>query len=131
MSSDIFTSYLSRYQFLSRTIQDVLWNQWQWMCAPCRLGIEMMDDFLVRSRRSDAAVDKPQFPSPETEQAQAVPQESQPESLEQLAMNRLSSGHAPPREIYDVRNRGRIDWSNVPDWAKAVDPELFEGAHEG
>ena len=52
-------------------------------------------------------------------------------SPEERARQRTQQGLAPPREIYDVRNRGRIDWSNVPDWAKAVDPELFEGAHEG
>lgn len=53
------------------------------------------------------------------------------ETLEQLTARRLQAGLAPPREIYDVRNRGRIDWSHVPIWAIAPDPEIFEGAHEG
>src|SRR5689334_3556457 len=126
MSPDIFTSYFSRYQLLSRTIQDVFWNQWQWMCAPCRLGIEVMDDFLVRSRRPDTAVDRPGPASPAAEPTPgAAPENRLDETLEQRALSRLKSGRAPPREIYDVQNRGRIDWSNVPDWAKAVDPELF------
>jgi hypothetical protein len=128
MSPDIFTSYVSRYQIMARTIQDVLLNQWQWMCAPCRLGINMMDDFLVRCRKRDA---EPASGAAEKEQTREVPHESPSESLEQRAMGRLNSGQAPPREIYDVRNRGRIDWSRVPAWAQAVDPELFEGAHEG
>jgi hypothetical protein len=55
-----------------------------------------------------------------------------PEDLIKVAKERLSKGLAPPREIYDVQNRDRIDWGNVPDWARSIDPELFEGcAHEG
>jgi hypothetical protein len=53
-------------------------------------------------------------------------------TLEAKALERLRNGLAPPREIYDVQNRGRIDWARVPDWAKPADPESFEGcAHEG
>jgi hypothetical protein len=56
---------------------------------------------------------------------------SQPDRLEQVATERLKSGFAPPREIYDAQNRDRIDWSRVPRWASAPDPEMFEGGHEG
>jgi len=39
---------------------------------------------------------------------------------------------AAPREIYDIRNRDRVDWSTLPEWARPSDPDLFEGcAHEG
>jgi hypothetical protein len=51
--------------------------------------------------------------------------------LKTLAMQRMQSGFAPPREIYDAQNRGQIDWSSVPDWARPIDPEMFEGGHEG
>jgi hypothetical protein len=53
-------------------------------------------------------------------------------TLEAKALERLGKGLAPPREVYDVRNRGRIDWTHFPEWAQPADPELFEGcAHEG
>jgi hypothetical protein len=52
--------------------------------------------------------------------------------LEEHARQRTRQGLAPHREIYDVRNRDRVDWSTLPEWARPSDPELFEGcAHEG
>jgi hypothetical protein len=48
------------------------------------------------------------------------------------AADRMAKGLAPPREIYQAPYRNRIDWSRFPDWARPVDPELFEGSgHEG
>ena len=45
---------------------------------------------------------------------------------------RISRGLAPPREIYQVQNRDKVDWSRVPEWARPVDPDMFEGCgHEG
>jgi hypothetical protein len=53
-------------------------------------------------------------------------------SLENRARRRMRQGLAPPRQIYDIRNRDRVDWSTLPEWARPSDPELFEGcAHEG
>ena len=53
-------------------------------------------------------------------------------SLEKRARQRMRQGLAPPREIYDIRNRDRVDWSTLPEWARPSDPDLFEGcAHEG
>ena len=53
-------------------------------------------------------------------------------SLEERARERTRQGLAPPREIYDIRNRDRVDWSTLPEWARPSDPDLFEGcAHEG
>ena len=53
-------------------------------------------------------------------------------SVEERARQRTQQGLAPPREIYDIRNRNRVDWSNLPEWAMAPDPDIFEGcAHEG
>jgi len=52
--------------------------------------------------------------------------------LETLALNRARSGLAPPNEIYEAPNRGRVDWSKFPEWARPADPELFEECvHEG
>jgi hypothetical protein len=48
------------------------------------------------------------------------------------ATERVQAGLPPPRAIYDTQNRGRIDWSSFPEWARPSDPELFEGTqHEG
>jgi hypothetical protein len=53
-------------------------------------------------------------------------------SLEERVRQRTQQGLAPPREIYDVRNRARVDWSTLPEWAIAPDPDVFEGCvHEG
>jgi hypothetical protein len=53
-------------------------------------------------------------------------------NLEERARRRARQGLAPPREIYDVHNRGRVDWSTLPAWARPSDPDDFEGcAHEG
>jgi hypothetical protein len=54
------------------------------------------------------------------------------EALEQAALERVRRGLPPPREVYAVPNRDRINWARFPDWARPSDPELFEGsAHEG
>ena len=53
-------------------------------------------------------------------------------SPEERARQRTRQGLAPPREIYDIRNRNRVDWSTLPEWARPSDPDLFEGCvHEG
>src|SRR5262245_47752239 len=45
--------------------------------------------------------------------------------LERVAVERVKQGLAPPREIYQVPYRARIDWGRFPDWARPSDPELF------
>jgi hypothetical protein len=82
-----------------------------------RCGFEIMDSLLAGANPPEAA--------------SRVETETPRETLPEVAMKRLKSGYAPPREIYDVRNRGQINWSCVPDWARPVDPELFEIGHEG
>jgi hypothetical protein len=53
-------------------------------------------------------------------------------ALVTIATDRVNRGLAPPAEIYQVRNRARINWSDFPEWARPVDPEAFEGCcHEG
>jgi hypothetical protein len=52
--------------------------------------------------------------------------------LEQRAAERVRQGLAPPPEMYKTPYRERIDWSRFPEWARPIDPELFEEcAHEG
>ena len=54
------------------------------------------------------------------------------DALIKLAEQRISQGLAPPREVYRVENRQRIDWLKFPGWARPVDPEVFVGCcHEG
>lgn len=53
-------------------------------------------------------------------------------SLEEQALERLRKGLSPPREIYELPYRGRVNWSEFPIWARPTDPEVFEGcSHEG
>jgi hypothetical protein len=54
------------------------------------------------------------------------------DALIKLAEQRMRGGLAPPPEIYRIEYRRRIDWLKFPDWARPVDPELFDGCcHEG
>jgi hypothetical protein len=117
----IFSDYLSKQQSLSRRMADFMWN-----CSirQFNMGVNLMESFFGRSREQDV-------PAAIKQKAAAVPSAEQ-ENLEVVAMNRMKSGHAPPPEVYDIRNRGKIDWSKAPDWARPADPEAFEGcAHEG
>jgi hypothetical protein len=69
---------------------------------------------------------------PGTETPEPVAAAEATTQLVERATNRLAKGLAPPREIYQVQNRSRIDWLQVPDWARPADPEMFEGCgHEG
>jgi len=120
----MFSEYLIGYRSLSRTVSDMMWSQCKCSAAQLQLGMDWMDVLLVGPK----ALDMPVGPKEEA----TSPTKSKAEGLEKRAMERMKKGYAPPREIYDVRNRGQIDWANVPDWARVVDPELFEGcSHEG
>jgi hypothetical protein len=102
------------YRWWSRTAIQLAWGQWRLFDAQYRAGLRMVDTVL----------DAFGGPRPRTGPPGA--------DLERRAAERMAQGLAPPREIYDVRNRGRIDWTQVPDWARPSDPELFDGAgHEG
>ncbi len=53
-------------------------------------------------------------------------------NLVDAAEDRMRNGLNPPAEIHQVQNRGKIDWTRFPDWARPVDPELFgDCCHEG
>jgi hypothetical protein len=120
----MLTDYLRNCQFLSEAVTDVTRNQWRVLAAQSQFGITVWHAML--------GVSPPGGPSGRQKGEVVEPgSASTAGSLERIAIERLKSGLAPPREIYDVKNRGRIDWSLVPDWAKPVDPEQFEGGHEG
>lgn len=52
--------------------------------------------------------------------------------LVQIAIDRVEHGFAPPPEIYQIHRRCKIDWSVFPEWARPLDPEIFDGCcHEG
>lgn len=54
------------------------------------------------------------------------------DALVKLAEQRMRAGLAPPPDIYRIEYRQRIDWLNFPDWARPIDPQIFDGCgHEG
>jgi hypothetical protein len=86
-----------------------MWQQWRMLDAQYKTGIELLGAVAGEPAGLSAL-----------------------ETLEQYALERARKGLAPPREVYNAQNRSRIDWSRFPEWAKPIDPELFEGsAHEG
>jgi hypothetical protein len=69
---------------------------------------------------------------PDEQGGSALPTTDQFPRLESLAFERTRVGLAPPREIYELPYRDRVDWSQFPEWARPVDPELFQDCgHEG
>jgi hypothetical protein len=105
------------YRTFSRAISTALWNQLRLLDAQCRFGIQIREAVVG--------------PTP-VEDAPAEHKEEQGRQLKEQTEERLRRGLAPPREIYDVQNRSRIDWGKVPCWAWPTDPDLFEGcSHEG
>jgi hypothetical protein len=117
MYHPLFTNWLSGYDCFSRTLTGMLRKQYEWLRMQQQLGMRM---WTVMSPAAS--------PSASTT-ARLAPNGG---ALEAKALERLERGLAPPREIYDVQNRGRIDWTRVPEWAQPADPDAFEGcAHEG
>jgi hypothetical protein len=102
--------YQGVYECWSQAVTSLVRNQWLLLDAQYAAGIELLD--AAAGSRAAAAPAK--------------------QTLEQYALARVQQGLSPPREIYDAHNRGRIDWSRFPAWARPIDPEAFEGtAHEG
>jgi hypothetical protein len=121
MVSFMIPKYPNVYRCWSRTLTAIMWNQWKLFDSQYKAGIGFLD--VVRMRPVHGG-DRPMTTTEHGADEVAL--------LERCAAERMKKGLAPPREIYEVQNRGRIDWSKYPDWARPVDPELFEGsAHEG
>jgi hypothetical protein len=110
--------------YWSRTVTSMLQGQWQ-----------LIDTgFRVANKVLEAASNIPVNEGPPREAAgPAAPGASRTtEELVTVAMKRMKMGFAPAREIYEAPHRDRVDWSQFPDWARPVDPEVFEGcSHEG
>jgi len=106
----IFSQYSAVCECWSQVITSLMRNQWQILDSQYAAGIELLD----------AAVGAPTGTRPA------------PQTLEQKALECAHRGLPPPREVYQAQNRSRIDWSQFPEWARPIDPEVFEGtAHEG
>src|SRR5262245_54402693 len=101
----IFSQYSAVCECWSQVITSVMRNQWQLLDSPYAAGIELLD----------AAVGAPTGTRPALQ------------TLEQKALERAHKGLPPPREVYQAQNRSRIDWSQFPEWARPIDPEVFEG----
>jgi hypothetical protein len=113
------------YRWWSQAVTSLALSPWRLVDAQCEAGIRILDALLgVRLGPQPAPAGN--YPAP----APLVPVEL--EKLEDAARQRVRSGKAPPKEVYEVQNRGRIDWAQFPEWARPSDPELYEGcAHEG
>jgi hypothetical protein len=122
MAEPMPTGSASICQYLSRGLAGVARWQWLLLDAQFQAGLKLV-----------AALAPAANPAPGCE-PRARPHHA-PEDLkaiEQRAAELASKGLPPPKEIYEVQNRGRIDWSRFPEWARPVDPEVFEGCgHEG
>jgi hypothetical protein len=116
MSAPEFNECLPPYQSWVRAMADAVCNQWELANAQYRWGMRVLHALGGGPSQIVSAPAKP----------------GETPSLEALAQERMQQGLPPPREIYEVQNRSRIDWTAAPDWARPADPELFEGcAHEG
>ncbi len=113
----MFADYWELYHGWSRALTRVAFSPWNLLASQCEAGAGMLDTLLVALRG---------------EQAGPAPAPGGVDALEREALERVRQGLSPPREIYQVPNRDRINWARFPDWARPSDPELFEGSgHEG
>jgi hypothetical protein len=120
----VFPGYPVLYRWWSDALTRAVRGQWELVEAQYRFGIRVLDTLREMSAGQGPAADW-------TREVAMPDTTTKTKSLEQQAVERLRQGLAPPREIYEVQNRNRLDWSSVPDWARPSEPDLFEGAHEG
>jgi len=125
MVSSTSPPYLSVWGWWFEAMMGVLRDQWKFLNAHYHISMDLLDA-LARNPGGAAS-------GPAAEAGGRVPGPPAPApSLEVMAAERMRCGLAPPREIHDVQNRARIDWSKFPDWARPTDPEVFgECSHEG
>jgi hypothetical protein len=125
MVNSVLTNCRNVNRFWARTLTSMVWGVWRVLDTQYQVGIQILDTASGTPTEAGS-------PSGEDAGASSATAPGGSEGLEQRAAERMRSGMPPPREIYEVQNRGRIDWSAFPDWARPVDPDLFEGsAHEG
>jgi len=98
------------YECWSQTVTSLVGHHWKVLDAQYAAGIELLDTVAGRPAATGPTL----------------------QTLEHDALERTRQGLPPPREVYEAQNRSRIDWSQFPEWARPIDPEVFEGtAHEG
>jgi len=106
----------------SQTLTSLVWGQWRLLDAQYRVGINLLD----------ALFGVPAGAEPRQEEGTTPEGPGRIEDLERRALERVRTGRPPPREVYEAQNRARIDWSQFPEWARPIDPEVFaDSAHEG
>ena len=114
MTNSVLTDVRTLGQCWSRALTDVVWGQWV-----------VLDTGLRAAQRVLQAAAGLQAPP-------ASQASGETDCLVAVALDRISRGLAPPREVYRSPHRERIDWSRFPEWARPNDPELYEGcSHEG
>ena len=102
---------------LSRALMGMWRRQYHWLRTQRQLGMRMWSAMTPLTASTVSSEVRPG---------------GEADTIEKQARERMRKGLAPPREIYDVQNRGRIDWACAPEWARPSDPDSFEGcAHEG
>ena len=120
MTDLIFSHYQDLYERWARAVTSLVRGQWQLLDTQYRAGLDVLGAL---------------FPAPAAPPAAApssFPAADGAGDLERRALERVRQGLPPPREVYDVQNRGRIDWAEFPEWARPTDPEAFTGCgHEG
>jgi len=110
MIESMFPQCQGVYEHWSQAVASVVRNQWELLDAQYAAGIELLDAVAGEAAATEATL----------------------QTLEQYALARTRQGLPPPRQVYEAQNRSRIDWSLFPEWARPIDPEVFEGtAHEG
>jgi hypothetical protein len=112
------------YGSWSQMVVSLLGCQWKLLAGQYQAGLALMEEAL----RTAASTQTTSNARHEV----AAPIAEECLRLQREAIERIGQGLAPPKRIYAIPYRDRIDWSRFPVWARPSDPELFEGcAHEG
>jgi hypothetical protein len=112
------------YQCWSQNVTGVLACQWDLFETQYRVGLKMVEAALRLPGNAEPASEERGGEAPHTA--------DKFHRLESLALERSRKGLAPPRELYGVPYRDRVDWSKFPDWARPINPEVFQDSgHEG
>jgi hypothetical protein len=110
------------YQRWSSAAASLVACQWKLFDAHYRVGLSLVKAVLdPPARETVSAADVP-----------ASGSEEELRRLQELSVERVRQGLAPPPKVYRAPYRGRIDWLAFPDWVRPSDPDLFEDCgHEG
>jgi hypothetical protein len=112
------------YQHWLEAVAGVVTQEIELFETHCQGSLKIMEAALRCPEGGPAGPDKPA-------DAGAPPMDEF-QKLEAVALERAQKGFAPPKEIYGLPYRSRVAWDKFPDWARPIDPDVFEGAgHEG